>query len=406
MKTCTRVVLVLSAVATLFFYSCKTAPKKKTPQDDGQSSTRDEDVVKPETDASQDSGKDTSVNTETSEGKDSSGSKGTSDSSSVTDKPKDGNSGAKDAEKDADKEKEAPKEKKRTAKTAEYEELLNKVKEARSKALENGADEVAPDVFKALDNALNDVQKRAKKSDEITEDMTNTLRNLKQAYDTLSLYKDAADKKERIDDKGYAAHSPKDYNEGAGLLSELKDILDNPSALLGKLASGDTAAGEELYNKATQADSDFDAVFKAAAMNERDAALKAKKQADNVKAYVSRKHDYDAAVAEFRSGDKNLSAEEYEDAAACYVNAKKQFSSLYSEVAAVRAASQNLIDKARKNVSQSRTAAAKADIKSPIEEQLEGIEAAGTDLLADDDFSYTETYYVKLDETVGKGGSL
>ena len=145
-------------------------------------------------------------------------------------------------------------------------------------------------------------------------------------------------------------------------------------------------------------------VFRSTAENERSAAFKAKKQADSVKASVSRKNDYDNGVASFRDGDSKYVSGDIESSIEDYVNARGIFSKLYKEVSAARQKAQASIDDAKSNVKRSEALALKADKTDPLAERIQGIEDENAVLLQSDDFSYAKSSYVEIDERLNNRG--
>ena len=141
-----------------------------------------------------------------------------------------------------------------------------------------------------------------------------------------------------------------------------------------------------------------------AVLAKRYPALKAKKQADSVKASVSRKDDYDDGVSEFRSGDSNYVTGSVEQSIENYTNARDIFATLYKEVAAARAEAQKKISEAKKKVNHAWGVADEADKTDPLTEKIDGIEDHDAKLLEDDDFSDAENSYVEIDEELDDDG--
>ena len=282
------------------------------------------------------------------------------------------------------------------------------IEKSRAKAIDAGAedDDATSDFLAALDEEYLR-QKALAEEDGISPEMTNILRQINAAYAGLEQYEQAKAKKKLIDDNDYASNNRRAYNEGSSLLEELEEIMEDSDSFFEELRSGDSDVGTQFLNKATKANTDFTNVLKAAANNMRTEAFKAKKQADSVKASVSRKDDYDDGVSEFRAGDSNYVTGSIDESVENYTNARDIFATLYEEVSAARAEAQKKIQAAKQRVKKARGVADEADKTDPLTEQIDGIEDHDAKLLEDDDFSDAENSYVEIDEELdADGGDL
>lgn len=289
-----------------------------------------------------------------------------------------------------------------------YNALFRMIEKSRAKAIEAGAedDDATSDFLAALDEEYLR-QKALAEEDGISPEMTNILRQIQAAYAGLEQYEQAKAKKQIIDDNDYASNNKRAYDEGAGLLEELEEIMADSDSFFEELRSGDSDVGTQFLNKATKANTDFTNVLKAAANNMRTEAFKAKKQADSVKASVSRKDDYDDGVSEFRAGDSNYITGSVDESIENYTNARDIFATLYEEVSAARAEAQKKIQAAKQRVKKARGVADEADKTDPLTEKIDGIEDHDAKLLEDDDFSDAENSYVEIDEELdADGGDL
>lgn len=289
-----------------------------------------------------------------------------------------------------------------------YNALFRMIEKSRERAIEAGAedDDATSDFFNALDEEYRR-QRALAESEGISPEMTNILRQINAAYEGLAQYEEAKAKKKLIDDNGYASNNQRAYNEGAKLLEELEEIMADSDSFFEELRSGESDAGTQFLNKATKANTDFTNVLKAAANNMRTEAFKAKKQADSVKASVSRKDDYDDGVSEFRAGDSNYVTGSVDESIENYTRARDIFATLYKEVAAARAEAQKRISDAKKKVNHAWGVADEADKTDPLTEKIDGIEDHDAKLLEDDDFTEAENSYVEIDEELdADGGDL
>ena len=289
-----------------------------------------------------------------------------------------------------------------------YNALFRMIEKSREKAVDAGAedDDATSDFFNALDEEYRR-QRALAESEGINPEMTNILRQINAAYEGLAQYEEAKAKKKLIDDNDYASNNQRAYNEGADLLEELEEIMADSDSFFEELRSGESDAGTQFLNKATKANTDFTNVLKAAANNMRTEAFKAKKQADSVKASVSRKDDYDDGVSEFRAGDSNYVTGSVDESIENYTRARDIFATLYKEVAAARAEAQKKLSEAKKKVNHAWGVADEADKTDPLTEKIDGIEDHDAKLLEDDDFTDAENSYVEIDEELdADGGDL
>ncbi|MCR5762533.1 MAG: hypothetical protein K6G00_04035 [Treponema sp.] len=281
--------------------------------------------------------------------------------------------------------------------------LIDSIENSRRNAENAGGDSALSDLYNAANDAFERLKQRAA-AGENTPELKRALENLNSLFKGLEVYAEAKAKKERIDEKGYAYNNQNAYDEGASLLEELEEMNKNAAAFIAELEKGTSDNGNEFLKKANKADLDFSNVFKTTATNERSAAFKAKKQADSVKASVSRKNDYDNGVASFRNGDSKYVTGDIEGSIEDYVSARGIFSKLYKEVSAARKKAQTLIDDAKNRVKHSESVALKADKTDPLTEKIQGIEDENAILLESDDFSAAKATYVEIDEKIEVGG--
>lgn len=281
--------------------------------------------------------------------------------------------------------------------------LIKDIEKSRRGAEEAGADMELPDLYNAANGLFDRLKKRAA-SGEVSEELRRALENLNSLFKGLEAYTRAKEKKQRIDDNDYAKNNQKAYDDGASLIEELEDINKKSSSFIEDIEKGKSDKGNDFLKKAVKAGGNFDNVFKSAATNERNAAFKAKKQADSVKASVSRKNDYDNGVGAFRDGDARYTNGDIEGSIEDYVTAKGIFSKLYKEVSASRQKAQSLINGAKEDIKRSEGVAVKADKSNPLTARIDGIEDEKTVLLEADDFSYAKSTYVDIKEKIDVSG--
>lgn len=268
--------------------------------------------------------------------------------------------------------------------------LLSKVEQSRAAAAESGAEAANPVAFKATE-AEYAAEKLA--SESATEDMSAVLNDLNNRYLALKSYADAKSKKAKIDANNFASYNQAAYDEGSAIIDELAKPESN------------LTFGSVWYKKATDAEtkmeSVLDAAYRSLSKAERTEAFKAKKDADSVKASVSRKAEYDKGVQSFKSGDAAYVTGSPEQALSDYTSSKTVFAALFQEISVARQKAQEAVDAAKKRVEQSETVAQDADTQAPLgDEPVEGIEEADTTLLEADDFTEAQNSVVELDETL------
>ncbi len=259
------------------------------------------------------------------------------------------------------------------------------VDEAREAAVKAGAEKYAQTAFNAAEAEYLTV--KASSADSAT-DITVAADDLIARYKGLEAYSDALFKKEYIDKNSYSSYDQKDYDDAGIIIDELSKSL--------------VVTGKDFYEKAASADSKYTLVlataFKKIANDERAAAVKAKKDADAVKASVSQKELYKAAVDLLNKGDSNYATGNAEDAASDYRSAKDAFTSLAQEVTKAREQALAAIEAAKQRTQNSENLAAEADVKVPLADGAEGIEAEDAVLLEEDDFSALENTEIAVDE--------
>ena len=271
--------------------------------------------------------------------------------------------------------------------------LLEKINVLRQEAISSGAEEANPLAFKACELEYQ-AQKSAVESG-TKADLSLAFSDLEKRYMALKSLAGAKAKKELIDNENLSSYDQTSYNSGKDLLDE----LTGPSYVI--------KSGADFYEKASLSESKFEAVldasYRALAKAERTEAFKAKKDADSVKASVSRKADYDKAVEFFQKGDQLYVTKNPYDAITSYRQSKGIFTGLYAEISQARAEVQAKIDAAKARVQEVQNVAEDADNKAPLAEETEGIEDENAKLLEDDDFSKAEASVVEVSESIDEG---
>ena len=262
------------------------------------------------------------------------------------------------------------------AAAARLAQLMEQVNDARKAAIEAGADKNCPDQMNKLDYLLAGL--------EDSSDPDSAAKSIIDRYNLLANYSKAVDAKKEIDDSGFASYAQNNYDRGLSNLEKVEAAFD----------SGSDDFDKAVFVYAEDALKEFNTVinvaYKKIAKEEREAAMEAKKNADSVKAGVSRKAEYSEAADLIQSGDSSYSMQNAKSAAEKYKSANEKFTYLYEDVAAKRAAAQAAIEEAKRRVAESQKFAEEADVKAPITEAVEGIEDEDAVLLEADDYEDPE----------------
>ena len=262
------------------------------------------------------------------------------------------------------------------AKAELMEQLLAKINDARDAAIEAGAQDNAPDQMAKLDKLLADFQN----SDNPEKDAQSII----DRYNLLANYSRAKEAKDEIDDNDFASYAQNNYDRGVAELEKVEAALDSDTIDFDK----------SVFVSAENAMKEFNAVinvaYKKIAKENREEAIAAKKDADSVKAGVSRKAEYKEAADLIQSGDSLYSMQNAKKASEKYLEAADKFSYLYDDVSEKRAAAQAAIEEAKRKVQESAQFAEEADVKAPITGEVEGIEDEDAVLLEADEYEDPE----------------
>ena len=262
------------------------------------------------------------------------------------------------------------------AAAARLAQLMEQVNDARKAAIEAGADKNCPDQMNKLDYLLAGLKDSS--------DPDSAAKSIIDRYNLLANYSKAVDAKKEIDDSGFASYAQNNYDRGLSNLEKVEAAFD----------SGSDDFDKAVFVYAEDALKEFNTVinvaYKKIAKEEREAAMEAKKNADSVKAGVSRKAEYSEAADLIQAGDSLYSMQNAKSAAEKYKSANEKFTYLYEDVAAKRAAAQAAIEEAKRRVAESQKFAEEADVKAPITEAVEGIEDEDAVLLEADDYEDPE----------------
>ncbi len=260
---------------------------------------------------------------------------------------------------------------------------LAQVEASRQAAIDAGAAELAPGAWAVAELEYNVNKKLVSEGTE--DNLGVVLGDLNNRYQGLLSLTKAKNSKDKIDSNGLASYAQGQYDSATAILDELMS-----TSSIGGLTVSKDFTGADFKAKAESAASMYQNVIKTAynakAKEERTNAFKSKQKADSVKAYVSRKADYDEGVAAYKNGELRR-ATDPEIAYESYAKSSGIFENLFTEISEARAAAQARIDAAKQRVAQSEATAVQADKDNPLSQAVEGIEDADAKLLEDDDFS-------------------
>ena len=254
--------------------------------------------------------------------------------------------------------------------------LMEEINDARQAAIEAGADRNCPDQMNKLDYLLAGLKD--------SDDPDSAAKSIIDRYNLLATYSKAVDAKDEIDENGYDSYAPNNYDRGVDNLEKVDAAFESDSV------DFDKATFVYAENALKEFNTVINVAYKKIAKEEREAALEAKKDADSVKAGVSRKAEYKEAADLIQSGDSLYAMQNAKKAAEKYVEANDKFTYLFEDVSEKRAEAQAAIEEAKRRVEESKKFAEEADVKAPITEQVEGIEDEDAVLLEADDYEDPE----------------
>ena len=262
--------------------------------------------------------------------------------------------------------------------------LMEEINDARQAAIEAGADRNCPDQMNKLDYLLAGLKD--------SDDPDSAAKSIIDRYNLLATYSKAVDAKDEIDENCFDSYAPNNYDRGVDNLEKVDAAFESDSV------DFDKATFVYAENALKEFNTVINVAYKKIAKEEREAALEAKKDADSVKAGVSRKAEYKEAADLIQTGDSLYAMQNAKKAAEKYVEANDKFTYLFEDVSEKRAEAQAAIEEAKRRVEESKKFAEEADVKAPITEQVEGIEDEDAVLLEADDYEDPEEAEVEIAE--------
>ncbi len=186
-------------------------------------------------------------------------------------------------------------------------------------------------------------------------DAANDILYQYRAIEQISL---ATKAKMRIDELGYEPYDPESYAEGLAASDSVNELFNTG------------ADGKTLYDEAKKAADAYNLVlftaFSELAEEEKAKFLAVKKQADEIKAGVADKDNYNSAVVFYTQGDADLRAGSPETALEHLTIATTSMTTVYETVAEKRRLAQEAMDRARRRIENADAVATEADTIVPL----------------------------------------
>lgn len=209
----------------------------------------------------------------------------------------------------------------------------------------------------------------------------------------IEAFENAKTARSLIEENNWQDYDYSDYESGCEKLTKIEAAYEEGSELDESLFDTALSAYEDLKKV-------LDVSYRKLAKEERSLAVKAKNDADSVKAGVSRKEQYQKAVEIFKQGDAHFATRNPQKAYESYKTSKEQLSAIYNDVFEKRSAAQAALEAAKKAVEESATYAEQADQLAPITEEIDGIEEEDAVLLEEDEYEDPFDAIVEIEETL------
>lgn len=252
--------------------------------------------------------------------------------------------------------------------TDENNALIADVLAAREKAVEAGAEEYLPNELLIVDIGAREAQVVYEEGGD--QEVFNAV-----ASDTLYQYMAleqgalAFEYSSRVDELGFRNYNNEQYVVAQNAAVEATELFNTGSD------------GETLYETAKTSADAYALVlhsgFVTLSENERADFLNVKEQADDIKAGVADKANYDNAVATFNVAETALTSGDAETAYNNFKVAKEAMDTVYDDVSVKRAYAQEALDRARQRMSEAAEEASAADTVVTLEE-IESLDTADT----------------------------
>ncbi len=239
----------------------------------------------------------------------------------------------------------------------ENETLMANIKAAREKAVAAGAEKYFGSELMVVDVASTEAHSVYEDGGD-EEAFNKSATDILYQYMALEQGSMAAEAQRKIEDMGLSVYDKAGFEAG----------LESANAALALFNSG--ADGKALYEEAKKAADAYNAVlfeaFTTLAEEERAAFLEVKGQADEIKAGVAEKDNYNNAVVFFTQGDQNMITDNPETAYNNFSIAKTGMEEVFETVKEKRRLAQEAMDRARRRIEDADEVAEAADTQVPL----------------------------------------
>jgi hypothetical protein len=245
---------------------------------------------------------------------------------------------------------------------ADNQALEKSVLEARNNAIAAGAQLYFPDELGVIDVAAIETQTVYKEGGS-PEDFNKKATDLLYMYKAIEQACFAAADWEKINGFDFAQYNTEAYESGNQSSEKVREMFKSGSS------------GKEIYDEVLNAVNSYDSVLYSAylvkANEEKTAVTTIKNKADEIKASVSEKANYQNAVVFYTQAESDLVADKPEVAYSNFVKSHTMFREIYDRVFEKRQAAEEAIARAKARTQESDTIALSADEVAPLEE-IEG----------------------------------
>ncbi len=271
---------------------------------------------------------------------------------------------------------------------------LESVEKARAAAVEAEAQKYFPELFNDVDAAYESFKKNTQENP--NNNYSAEAKDLVAKYESLEKAAKAKTMKESIEAMNFAELDAALFAAGDAALNKYAEM-------------GAGASGADLKNQAELAYNSYEKLLLKGYMGliktEKDAALQAKKNAESVKAQLSKKDEYQKATGLFQKADSSKNFNNVKDKKNAYEgfkSSKEIYTEIYEIVKKNREEAQAAIDRAKKRVQNAENYSVEADTIAPLSEKLDGIEDENAVLLEKDQFANPDDSIIQVDTSTAE----
>lgn len=239
------------------------------------------------------------------------------------------------------------------------ENLASEVEQARTLAIEKGADKTHAELFKIADKRLNAAKAIVEK------DRNGAIKEFAEltfVYKTLANLAEVSALKGEIDEMGFKDKNAEMYERAEKLYKEALDKCSKD----GKSAFKASEDALSLYGEIC--DAGYAELIEAA----KNEAKIAKERCDSVKASRSMASEYNKAVKLYNQGSASAKEKHYRDAYKSYISARDVFNSTFKMAEDKKREAEAALARARAKMKESSSLAKEADKASPLKDGTKG----------------------------------